>query len=102
MSARWQVRRTIMTPKATFADFRSQRKKRCVSQSFREDYNNYIMDDSKTKRDVQLSVQKHIQFTPTHILKLTKRNFLEHHPIFSTPKHSSKCWERSHSKRPMR
>lgn len=47
MSARWQVRRTIMTPKATFADFRSQRKKRCVSQSFREDYNNYIMDDSK-------------------------------------------------------
>lgn len=46
MSVRWQVRRTIMTPKATFADFRSQRKKRCVSQSFREDYNNYIMDRS--------------------------------------------------------
>lgn len=47
MSARWQVRRTIMTPKATLADFRSQRKKRRVSQSFREDYINYIMDHCK-------------------------------------------------------
>lgn len=45
MSARWQVRRMIMTPKATLADFRSQRKKRCVIRSFREDYNSYIMDD---------------------------------------------------------